>query len=652
MDLPLLDLVREIGRIGDFAADFKRDCADLVRRISLLSHLLEEIRDFKHSSSSSSGVKSASTSSSFSSSSSSPFSCLIELRELQAVLEAANRLLLLGRSIGNGSVGSAMKRITFLFQYVTWHLEKVLGDFPYDCFEISDEVREQVELVRAQLRRATARNGSLNLKGFAVISWIFSQTLHIRTEDDSLVLTEVVGNCKIEKLGMVNHDFQEMVDMVAELYVKSGTTVERTKYVLDWFNNPALSNVPKTSEFDKETDNSVNKSLEEIKKPDSLTIPDDFRCPISLELMRDPIIVATGQTYERSFIQRWIDCGNQTCPKTQQKLENLTLTTNYVLRSLIMQWCEAHRIEQPLGLASGRIRKSDGSFHEVSGDSAAINALVRKLSSPSIDEQRTAISEIRLLAKRSTDNRVLIAETGAIPLLVNLLAKDDLQMQENAVTAILNLSIYESNKGLIMLAGAVPPIVEVLRRGSMEARENAAATLFSLSLIDENKIIIGASGAIKALVELLNTGSIRGKKDAATALFNLCIYHENKGRAVRAGILVPLMNMLIDTSNGMVDEALTILSVLANSKECKAAIVKANAIPVLIDLIRTGLPRNKENAAAILLSLCKKDRENLACIGRLGAVIPLTELVRSGTDRAKRKATSVLEHLNRSQQQV
>jgi len=27
----------------------------------------------------------------------------------------------------------------------------------------------------------------------------------------------------------------------------------------------------------------------------SLVIPDDFRCPISLELMRDPVIVSTGQ---------------------------------------------------------------------------------------------------------------------------------------------------------------------------------------------------------------------------------------------------------------------------------------------------------------------------------------------------------------------
>ncbi|KAM0964519.1 hypothetical protein ACFX2C_020561 [Malus domestica] len=92
------------------------------------------------------------------------------------------------------------------------------------------------------------------------------------------------------------------------------------------------------------------------------------------------------------------------------------------------------------------------------------------------------------------------------------------------------------------------------------------------------------------------------------------------------------------------------MSVLANHQEAKVAIVKAGTIPVLIDLLRRGLPRNKENAAAILLALCKRDKESLACISRLGAVIPLTELVRSGTVRAKRKATSLLEHLQKVQQ--
>ncbi|XP_065854955.1 U-box domain-containing protein 11-like [Euphorbia lathyris] len=313
----------------------------------------------------------------------------------------------------------------------------------------------------------------------------------------------------------------------------------------------------------------------------------------------------------------------------------------------ISKWFAQNHIEQAAGLANGRIKRSDGSFRDVNGDVAAIQPLVRKLSSRCKEECRDVVSEIRLLSKRSTYNKILIAGTGAIPVLVDLLTFEDVSIQENSVTAILNLSIYESNKAMIMLAGAIPSIVQILRAGSAEARENAAATLFSLSFGDENKIIIGEFGAIPALVKLLENGGPRGKKDAAAALFNLCIYQGNKGRAVRAGIIPALQKMLTDVRNCMANEALTILSVLASIQDAKVAIVKASTIPVLIDLLRTSQPVNKENATAILLSLCKKDPENLVCISRLGAVIPLMELAKSGTERAKRKATLLLEHLQK-----
>lgn len=92
---------------------------------------------------------------------------------------------------------------------------------------------------------------------------------------------------------------------------------------------------------------------------------------------------------------------------------------------------------------------------------AAIQALVCKLSSWCIEEHRVVMAEIRSLSKRSTDNRILTADAGAIPVLVNLLTTDDVSLQEHAVTSILNLSIFE-NKSPMMLAGAIPSIVQVL----------------------------------------------------------------------------------------------------------------------------------------------------------------------------------------------
>lgn len=340
-----------------------------------------------------------------------------------------------------------------------------------------------------------------------------------------------------------------------------------------------------------------------------------------------------------------MDAGHKTCPKTQQTLLHTAITPNYVLKSLIALWCESNGVELPKKQGNGKSKKPGCSVSDC--DRASIDSLLEKLAKGSLEEQRAATGELRLLAKRNADNRVCIADAGAIPLLVELLSSPDPRTQEHAVTALLNLSINESNKGAIVIAGAIPDIVEVLKNGSMEARENAAATLFSLSVVDENKVQIGAAGAIPALINLLCEGTPRGKKDAATAIFNLSIYQGNKARAVRAGIVTPLMRLLKDAGSGMVDEALAILAILASHQEGKMAIAQAEAIPILVEVIRTGFPRNRENAAAVLWSLCTGDLQQLKLARELGAEEALKELSENGTDRAKRKAGNVLELLQR-----
>lgn len=381
-----------------------------------------------------------------------------------------------------------------------------------------------------------------------------------------------------------------------------------------------------------------------LKSP---VIPDDFRCPISLELMKDPVIVSSGQTYERVSIQKWINAGHKTCPKTQQLLSK-TLTPNYVLKSLIAQWCESNGLELPQQHGASHDNKLAKSKSDC--DTASINSLLQKLKHGGIEEQRAASGHLRLLAKRNADNRVCIAEAGAIPLLVSHLASSDARTQEHTVTALLNLSINEVNKRRIVDAGAIPGIVQVVKNGSMEARENAAATLFSLSVIDANKVKIGEVGAMPALIKLLSEGSPRGKKDAVTAIFNLSINNENKVRAIKADIVNHLMKMLKDSSGGMVDEALTIMAILASHPEGKTAIANAKPIPMLVVLLRTGSPRNRENSAAVLSALCTDDEGQVMIAKLCGAQEALKNLSNCGTDRAKRKATTLLEFLQKNDQ--
>lgn len=67
--------------------------------------------------------------------------------------------------------------------------------------------------------------------------------------------------------------------------------------------------------------------------------PEEFCCPISLRLMYDPVVIASGQTFERVSIEKWFSEGHDTCPKTQKKLRDLYMIPNCCMKDLISNWC-------------------------------------------------------------------------------------------------------------------------------------------------------------------------------------------------------------------------------------------------------------------------------------------------------------------------
>ncbi|KAG7227522.1 hypothetical protein INR49_005337, partial [Caranx melampygus] len=56
--------------------------------------------------------------------------------------------------------------------------------------------------------------------------------------------------------------------------------------------------------------------------------PDEFLCPITRELMKDPVIAADGYSYERESIESWIRGKNKTSPMTNLPLQTTLLTPN------------------------------------------------------------------------------------------------------------------------------------------------------------------------------------------------------------------------------------------------------------------------------------------------------------------------------------
>ncbi|KAK4785579.1 hypothetical protein SAY86_002268 [Trapa natans] len=290
----LLELVHDIVRISGSTSDsrkavgggdlFRKDCTDLVRKISLLTHLFEEIRD--------------STGGSISRSPLEDKWCV----DLAAALHAAKRLLSVAFNFDSAaSSEGGGKKIAFQFQCVTWKLEKALGKLPYDQFVVSEEVQEQVALVRAQLKRAADKYGPMN-------SNLLSRSIsHPGLEDlISIPSGRAIGTLHIQNIGNVDHEVsatlspipktnaseQRGTDHVIEAPTSSSASLDVCCKDADSNVLSSTNQEIKHSEEDKKPD---AQSSEEDKKSDAISVPDDFLCPISLEIMRDPVIVATGQ---------------------------------------------------------------------------------------------------------------------------------------------------------------------------------------------------------------------------------------------------------------------------------------------------------------------------------------------------------------------
>lgn len=732
------------------------------------------------------------------------------------------------------------------FEALALEIDTYVSSLPLRALQSADKTQEQVEKCISEFREAMYDTG-------------VEERLAKETE---MLLKEIREGMRI------SHD--KLSDLGLKFNLKSNQEILREASLLEKEKDRVRIDKDKHEEellnqmivlVTQMGDDLVERKQGEVECG-GIPVPADFRCPLSLELMSDPVIVASGQTYERVSIQQWLDQGNTTCPKTRQILHHTNLIPNYTVKALIANWCEANDVSFPeptksnslpmqswstppltatdsrpadsgqlqellasfrirdvlaapisgnrtherlgrskpssflenhaldagkdghplesgqgvgtftqdvsrlvqcgdlngrflsttsrsgdyngdslyphsrhtsssslgssaddvmsnaafdenitavtLGLngfsahdgdisgelqgfsvssscgstshevhdslATANINKFSASWRRREGGSdlnglkismplndgagngsennsqASISWLVKELQSNSVDVQRNAATKLRFLAKHSVDNRILIANCDAIKPLVALLASTDSKTQENAVTALLNLSINDNNKNEIAAAGAIGPLVNLLKVGNSEAKENSAATLFSLSVMHENKIAIGQSGAIPPLVDLLTHGTLRGKKDAATALFNLSTYPENKSRVVGAGAVKPLVQLMTDPAAGMVDKAVAVLAILATITEGRCAIGEEGGIPALVEVVEMGSQRGKENAAAALLHLCTNSRRFHTMVLQEGAIPPLVALSQSGTARAKEKASSLLRHFREQRQ--
>jgi hypothetical protein len=71
-------------------------------------------------------------------------------------------------------------------------------------------------------------------------------------------------------------------------------------------------------------------------------IPEELLCPITFSIMKDPVTLSDGHTFDRESIEAWFARGRHTNPLTNEGVDPADVKPNFALRSAIERYLADH----------------------------------------------------------------------------------------------------------------------------------------------------------------------------------------------------------------------------------------------------------------------------------------------------------------------
>ena len=143
----------------------------------------------------------------------------------------------------------------------------------------------QLELMHVQLKRARRRTDTQDIELAMDMMVVFSD--NDDRNADSAIIERLAKKLELYSVKDLNIETLAIRNLAAE---RKGQQTESTQKIIDLLNKfKRIAGMEETSVLD---DPVVPKMLERCT---SLVIPHEFLCPITLEIMTDPVIVTSGQ---------------------------------------------------------------------------------------------------------------------------------------------------------------------------------------------------------------------------------------------------------------------------------------------------------------------------------------------------------------------
>ncbi|KAL1344040.1 hypothetical protein HN51_017949 [Arachis hypogaea] len=361
-------------------------------------------------------------------------------------------------------------------------------------------------------------------------------------------------------------------------------------------------------------------------------IYDAFVCPLTKQVMRDPVTLENGQTFEREAIEKWFkeckESGRQlVCPLTLQELKSAELNPSMALRNTIEEWTARNEAAQldmarrSLNMGSPEsdtlhtlkyiqhiCRRSRSNKHNVRG-AGLIPMIVDMLKSSSRKIRCRALETLRVVVEEDDENKELLAEGDTVRTVVKFLSHELSKEREEAVSLLYELSKSETLCEKIgSINGAILILVGMTSSNSedLSTVEKADKTLENLEKCENNVRQMAENGRLKPLLTQLLEGPPETKLSMAGFLGELVLNNDVKVHVARtAGS--SLINIMKSGNMQSREAALKALNQISCEPSAKVLIEAGILSPLVNDLFAVGpnqLPtRLKEVAATILANV-------------------------------------------------
>lgn len=386
--------------------------------------------------------------------------------------------------------------------------------------------------------------------------------------------------------------------------------------------------------------------------------PEEFMCPISSRLMYDPVIIDSGVTFERMWIQKWFDEGHDTCPQSKKKLAKMLLTPNTAMKELILKWCMKHGIPEPGPcLEPPAFNTWEYSSTSITSLSNSMNDLnlpidISGVSLGSLDNSYSSDSShinirdgLNLITVKTSDESHRCHGHADKPetdlKFLSELATHPWESQYQVVEDVeKDLKGDDQAWHSLSSKNFVEPLIRFLKDACEQHDVKAQRVGSQLLLAFVSKSRSGVSYLGEDAFNLMTSLLDSEVTEEALAILEVLSSNLNCGSKIAAAGTLTSVLKILDTQREFQEPAIKILYNMSSKSDVRSFIVSLDCIPKLVPFLKDT--RLAKYCIVILKNLCYTEEGRVSVAGTDGCIASIVELLENGSCEDQEHAMAIL----------